>query len=83
MKVGGGLPVGEARCYMGQLFEDSEASAHGAPDDRVIVEFDGDILCLHNLPLMVHTDRDEVEGYVDPEALGAFVRGIGVRGGLP
>ena len=78
MEVGGSFPVSEAWCYMGWLFEDSEASAHGTPDNWVGVEFDGDVLRLCDLPLMSHTDGDKVGGYVDPEALRAFVHGVGV-----
>ena len=83
MDVGGGLPRGEAWCGVGGLLEDSEAATHGAPNDGVMVEFDGDIPRLHDLPLMSHTNGDEVRGYVDPKALGAFVHGVGVWGRLP
>ena len=82
MEVGGGFPVSEAWHHMGWLFEGSEALAHGTPDDGVRLELDGDILCLHDLSLMSHMDRDKIGGYIDPEALGAFVRGVGVHGGL-
>ena len=82
MEVVGGFLVSKARRYMGRLFEDSEASAHGTPDDRVRVELDGDISCLRDLPLMSHMDREEVGGYIDPEALGASVHRVGVQGGL-
>ena len=78
MEVVGGFSISESRRYMGQLLKDSEAAAHGTPDNGVRVEFDGDVSCLHDLPLMSHTDREEVGGYVDPEPLGAFVRRVGV-----
>ena len=83
MDVGGGLPRGEARRGVGGLLEDPEAATHGAPDDGVVVEFDGDILRLRDLPLVSHSNGDEVWGYIDPKALGAFVRGVGVWGRLP
>ena len=67
---------------MGWLFEDPEATTHSAPDDGVMVKFDGDIPCLRDLPLMLHTDGNEVWGYVDPEALRAFIRGVSVWGRL-
>ena len=82
MDVGGGLPGGEAWRGMGWLLENPKATTHGAPDDGVVVEFDGDIPHLRNLPLVVHTNRDEVRGYVDPEALGTFICGVAVQKGL-
>ena len=83
MEVGSGFSVSEAWRYMGRLFKDSEASAHGTPDIGVGVKLDGDVSCLRDLPLILHTDREEVGGYVDPETLGAFVCGVSVQGGLP
>ena len=83
MNVGGGLLGGEAWRSMGWLLEDLKATTHSALDDRVVVELDGDVLCLRDLPLVVHTNGDEVRGYVDPKALGAFVRRVGVWGRLP
>ena len=83
MEVGGSFLVSEAWCYMGRLFEDPKALAHGTPDNWVRVEFDGDVPRLCDLPLMSHMDGDKVGGYVDPEAMRAFVRGVSVRGGLP
>ena len=65
---------------MGWLFEDPEAMTHSAPNDGVMVKFNGDIWRLRDLPLMSHTDGDEIWGYVDPKPLGAFVRGVGVWG---
>ena len=82
MDVGGGLPGGEAWRGMGWLLKDPEAVTHSAPDDGVVVEPDSDVLCLRDLPLVVHTNGDEVWGYVDPKTLGAFVCGIAVRRGL-
>ena len=82
MNVGGGFPGGEAWHGVGWLFEDPEATTYSAPDDGVMVKFDGDVPRLRDLPLMSHTDGDEIWGYVDPKALGAFVRGVGVRGRL-
>ena len=83
MNVGGGFLGGEAWCGMGWLLKDPEATTHSAPDNGVMVELDSDVLCLRNLPLMLHTAGDEIRGYVDPKALGAFVRGVSVRGRLP
>ena len=82
MDVGGGFPGGEARRGVGWLFEDSETTTHGAPDDGVVVEFDGDVLRLRDLSLMSHTDRDEVWGNIDPKARRAFIHGVAVRRGL-
>ena len=78
MDVEGGLLRGKAWRGMGGLLEDLEAATHGAPDDGVVVEFDGDIPRLRDLPLMSHSNGDEVWGYVDPKALGAFVHRVGV-----
>ena len=78
MNVGGGFPGGEVQRGMGWLFEDPEATTHGAPDDGIMVELDGDVPCLSDLPLVPHTDGDEIWGYIDPKALGAFVRRVGV-----
>ena len=75
MNVGGGLLGGEAWHGMGWLLKDPEAVTHSAPDDGVMVKFDGDVPRLRDLPLMSHIDGDKVGGYIDPEAMGAFVRG--------
>ena len=82
MDVGGGFLGGEAWCGVGWLLKDPEATTHGTPDDGVMVEFDGDVPCLRDLPLMPHMDGDEVWGYVDPKALGAFVCRVAVWRGL-
>ena len=83
MDVGSGFPGGEARRGVGWLFEDPKTTTHGTPDNGVVVELDSDIPRLRDFPLVSHTNRDEVWGYVDPKALGAFVRGVGVWGRLP
>ena len=80
MDVEGGFPGGEARRSVGWLLEDSKATTHGAPDDGVVVEFDSDVPHLCDLPLVLYTNGDEVWGYVDPKALRAFVRRVGVWG---
>ena len=83
MNVGGGFPGGEAWCGVGRLLKDPEATTHGAPDDGIVVELDGDIPRLRDLPLVSHANRDKVQGDVDPKALGALVRRVGVWGRLP
>ena len=82
MNVGGGLLGGEAWRSMGWLLKDLKATTHSALDDGVVVELDGDVLCLHDLPLVAHMNGDEVWGYIDPKTLGAFIRGIAVQRGL-
>ena len=82
MNVGGGLPGCEMGRGVGWLFKDLEASTHSTPDDGVVVKLDGDVPCLRDLPLMSHADGDEVGGYVDPKALGTFIRGVSVQGRL-
>ena len=83
MDIGGSFPGGEAQRSVGWLLKDPEAVTHGAPDNGVVVEFDGNIPRLRDLPLMSHTNGDKVWGYVDPEALGTLVRRVGVWGRLP
>ena len=83
MDVGGGFSGGEARRGVGWLLEDPKAATHGAPDNGVMVELNSDVLCLRDLPLVSHTNGDKVWGYIDPKALRAFVRGVGVWGRLP
>ena len=83
MDIEGGFPGGEMWRDVCWLLEDPEAVTHGAPDDGVVVEFDSDVLRLRDLPLVSHTNGDKVWGYVDPEALGALVRRVGVWGRLP
>ena len=82
MDMGGSFPGGEARRGVCRLFKDPEAATHGAPDSGVVVEFDGDVLRLHDLPLVSHTNGDKVWGHVDPEALGTLVRRVSVWGGV-
>ena len=81
--MGGSFPGGEARRGVGWLFEDPETATHGAPDDGVVVECDSNVPHLRDLPLVSHTNGDKVWGYVDPEALGALIHGVGVWGRLP
>ena len=83
MNIEGGFLGGEAWRGVGWLLEDPEATTHSAPDDGVMVELDGDVPRLCDLPLVLHTDGDEVWGYIDPEALRALVRRVGVQGRLP
>ena len=82
MNVGGGLPGGEAWRDVGWLLKDPKATPHSAPDDGVVVELDGDVPHLRDLPLVAHANGEEVWGHIDPESLGAFIRGIAVQRGL-
>ena len=82
MDVGSGLPRGEAWRRMGRLLEDSKPTAHGAPDDGVVVEFDCDVPRLYYVSLVPYANRDEIRRYVEPEGGRALEGGVAVRRGL-
>ena len=83
MDVGSGLSEGEAWRYMGRLLKDSKTTAHGTPDDRVVVEFDRDVPRLYHVALVPYANGNEVGGYVEPECGRALKRRVAVRRGLP
>ena len=83
MDVGSGLPRGKAWGCVGRLLKDSKATAHGAPDDGVVVELDRDVPRLYYFSLVSYADGNEVGGYIDPEGRRALERGVTVRRGLP
>ena len=66
---------------MGQLFVDSKAPTHGASDNGVMIELDGDVPRLDDLPLVSHTNGDEVWGMLIQKPRGHSNAGSVYGGG--